>query len=1570
MKLLLLNREEELVSIISETTSDPIYDEVLNGEDTFEFEVSELSIEKGYRVLFQDINSDWREYIVTGIEEKHNRNGLRKKVYCESSYYELLGDWLADIRPNNRTARYALEQALSTSRWEVGVVDDLGLNSTNYYRTDAKTAVEKVAEVWGGEIKTRIEVAGNKVTGRFVDLYRNRGTDSGKRFTYTKDIEEVTRDVSEDLIITALHGFGKSEEIGDGFGRRIDFSFINNGKTYLENNSARLMYGRNNSDGTKSHVFGKVEFDDIEDIELLKTEAQKALDALSIPSVLYKVQVQDLSVFGYEHEKVNLGDYVLIADKEFIPELRFKARVVGIKRNLANELETEITIGNVLESYTSKMNSQSNALNDIRDRIGVLDKIADGSYQLPRADGQGYNYYGSVAPSNPHNGDIWFKPNGEYQEMWQYVDGQWTLLIDTSVPDQLKQEVDAAISEAESAKQAAEQAYANAVTEAERLVAEQSETFDAKFETETGTIRNEIEQSYTDAVTEAKAHTDEQNTIVDGKIADVEQEVTDVKQTADKVAGEVNAAISNAGFTSLSDMIQNMNYITMNAEQNAQQAISDASSAHGLAQTSISEAQTAQANSLTALGKADNALDGVSNLDIRVDDVEAELAVKADNTFMNEDGTLTTLSNAITFNAYRFRSDMSRIESRVESLASEVNLVILRGSIENRLLYGGEVFPNSPNGSSTNVMGELIDVVGGESFALSKEMTGSDDRWRINFYDENHDFISRFHPPANTQDIMNAPSNARYMWVSYPKNSKPQIVRGTDFIPYRPNMADQMTTDEMVIFRNEYDEYADRTERRLSTIDSSGGRLEVAETLITQTADGLQATVGKVDNQGSRLSTVEQTANGLKSEVYNADGSSKVTQLANGYNILVAESPKSLVVRNFSDNTSGWVFGVDVEYQTSIDNLAQIYVTGSNPDTLYDGNRIYVNSVLKIGRRYKITLDVWTVGPRNISIGQASSSNNVRLAVDNYTKTYEVIYEAPNANGFSIYFHDEGTYRIGNITVVESTAISQSQISVLQNNINLRVVKGEVVSQINIEANRTLISSGKILLDGDTYIMGTTFVNDIKAKSLEAVNADVANLRTKILTADAITSTHLKVDNALIDKLTATTAVVDRFFSKSAVIDNLSAKTLTAITANITSIRSQVLVADVVTSTHLKSDVALINKLFATTALINELTSKTAFINSIKAINISADKVNTGTLNAADVNIINLNASAITTGTLSGVNASWNLNTGIFESKLASAPDTRVLMNGGKIQSFSNRYGTGELIGGRLALEDNLGSAVVNTGGLVANASIGTANYTSSGIHFNPTGGSVSKLDFDTSNWRLRISSYNGAEMGTIVGTTYSRRLSVGGGNGGILPFVDVWAELNMQKNTINNVKESVYSHPSTSELGRIKFQGSGVLYVSGRQVVALNVLGSDNSSIYTKFTVGHTENASYQNINMNGNSVTGTSDRRMKTNITATNEGGLATIRQWHFVDYEWRDRNRPQGRQFGLIAQDSPGIGFESEDGTWQINSSKQTMLNSLGIKELDTKLTRIDTFVSQHILEIQQLKQKIAELESKIA
>ncbi len=167
--------------------------------------------------------------------------------------------------------------------------------------------------------------------------------------------------------------------------------------------------------------------------------------------------------------------------------------------------------------------------------------------------------------------------------------------------------------------------------------------------------------------------------------------------------------------------------------------------------------------------------------------------------------------------------------------------------------------------------------------------------------------------------------------------------------------------------------------------------------------------------------------------------------------------------------------------------------------------------------------------------------------------------------------------------------LRKGEITAMQNDINLRVTKGAVVSQLNIDAGRVLIQTDKLLLDADTYIMGTAFVTDVKAKSIEAVNANIASIRTSILAANVITS------------------------------------------------------GMVATST------ALITKLFATDVTVTTLTGKTAFINSIKAITISADKITAGTLNAANVSLINLNANSITTGTLTGSNMWLNLVTGAMQ---------------------------------------------------------------------------------------------------------------------------------------------------------------------------------------------------------------------------------------------------------------------------------------------------------------------------------
>ena len=381
MNVLLLDREETLIDYID--IFNPEDEENINADSILTFSTFYKNIEKGYRILYQDRLNKWHEYIIQSAKTKHDSNNdIFIEVYAENSFYETLGDYIEDKRPRNSTATNALSEALATSRWEVGVVENLGLNTTSFYRCSVKDAVQnKIVKVWGGEFSTSIEVEGNKIVSRKVNIYKKRGDDHGKRFVYGKDIHEIEKVVNEEDIITALYGFGKGEEIEEtgGHGRRIDFADINNGKKYVENNAARLKYGRN-SDKGKVHVFGKIEFDDITDKNELLAKTREELEKASTPKITYNATVEDLAKYGFEYEGVKLGDTVTIIDEEL--GLRLKARVINLVKNLDDSNADKVTLGNFVETTNDLFIEAYKKINDFRNKEAIWDsaskKIQDG----------------------------------------------------------------------------------------------------------------------------------------------------------------------------------------------------------------------------------------------------------------------------------------------------------------------------------------------------------------------------------------------------------------------------------------------------------------------------------------------------------------------------------------------------------------------------------------------------------------------------------------------------------------------------------------------------------------------------------------------------------------------------------------------------------------------------------------------------------------------------------------------------------------------------------------------------------------------------------------------------------------------------------------------------------------------------------------------------------------------------------------------------------------------------------------------------------------------------------------
>ncbi len=370
------------------------HEEELNGKDILEFSIlgsnkNADKLEKKGRVIYKDRLGDWKEFIIQRIEEEHNEEGLVIEVYCESSFYETFGDYIDDKRPQNVTADVALGVALAPTRWNVGRVDNLGINSTNFYHLSSKEAVHKIAEVWQGEIKTRVEVVGNRITRRYVDLLYQRGHNTGKRYEYNKDLHSIIRTVQEDDVITALYGYGQGEHIEetDGYGRRINFADVEwskakgdpidkpLGQKWLGIEENKEIWGRNNPDGTKAHVFGKVDYDDIEEPEELIKTTWEEYKIRSQPRITYEGKVIDLKELkGKEHEGVGLGDTVAVIDKGFSPILRIIARVISHIQDLLNPANDEVVLGNFIDDVTSSLRKQGEYIDQFRGKQGVWDR--------------------------------------------------------------------------------------------------------------------------------------------------------------------------------------------------------------------------------------------------------------------------------------------------------------------------------------------------------------------------------------------------------------------------------------------------------------------------------------------------------------------------------------------------------------------------------------------------------------------------------------------------------------------------------------------------------------------------------------------------------------------------------------------------------------------------------------------------------------------------------------------------------------------------------------------------------------------------------------------------------------------------------------------------------------------------------------------------------------------------------------------------------------------------------------------------------------------------------------------
>ena len=464
MILYQLDKKQAVIGIASSDILSATFEEQINTAGSLKFTVAKKLRDDCLYVLFQRPNAT--TYMCFKILTETQEDNQVNYTAVESAYDELGAySYIKDLRPQNRTAKEMLTQLLAQTRYSVGYVADTGTQTTNFYYTTVLASLQSVVNLFNLEITFDVifDPIDNQVKRRLVNLYHQQGARTGRRFEYGDKLLSVTCEQSSDELVTALVGRGSSVQVSegtdgspDGYSRKITFADVvwkksagnpldkPAGQEYLEDPAATAAYGF--SDG-KPRI-GFVEFDKIDDKNLLIKATYDKLQELKRPKVSFKASVTDVG-------NLNLGDTVAIIRHDL--KIEYLTRVYKVTHDLLNRQNNTIELGDDFQKA-----SITSTISAVQDTVQSAKEYSQSALQS--ANGKNTNFYGASQPLYAVKGDLWYKDlgNGE-TEMYQYKNGNWELITSTAELHNVQKKVDQAKTDMAQAKTDAQNAYDEAI---------------------------------------------------------------------------------------------------------------------------------------------------------------------------------------------------------------------------------------------------------------------------------------------------------------------------------------------------------------------------------------------------------------------------------------------------------------------------------------------------------------------------------------------------------------------------------------------------------------------------------------------------------------------------------------------------------------------------------------------------------------------------------------------------------------------------------------------------------------------------------------------------------------------------------------------------------------------------------------------------------------------------------------------------------------------------------------------------------------------------------------------------
>lgn len=304
----------------------------------------------GEMLGFLCVDGRFRLFCITDVEYEDDTGQASCKA-MDAAWQELA----ETIIPGERqlldvTALQAVESWLEGTGWQIGSISTgAELKKLRSYYQDLRTILGSIQTAYSVRITPYYAIAGNRISGRYVDIEPDSGTYRGRLVESGYDADKVSVTYSG-VPITAVYPLGKrlgTEEtsprltIAEAAWSRAggDPADKPAGQDWIGDDIAAAEYGRQGA-----HRFATAVFDDIEDADALISAAWEYLQTVNRAKERAEASLYDIEVIqGTAHAAIRAGDIIRLRSRHHVRDV--EAKIVEIKRNYADPSRTTFEIG-------------------------------------------------------------------------------------------------------------------------------------------------------------------------------------------------------------------------------------------------------------------------------------------------------------------------------------------------------------------------------------------------------------------------------------------------------------------------------------------------------------------------------------------------------------------------------------------------------------------------------------------------------------------------------------------------------------------------------------------------------------------------------------------------------------------------------------------------------------------------------------------------------------------------------------------------------------------------------------------------------------------------------------------------------------------------------------------------------------------------------------------------------------------------------------------------------------------------------------------------------------------------